>query len=158
MSLAAPWISARAAITPERTALELDGATLDYGRLQARAERLAAGLRARGVGEADLVAALLPAGVDFVALLHAVDLCDAALLPLNLRLTPRELAYQLRDSRAALLVHDDGERVAAARSAAEAADGLACARVSQLTAGAGEAPALAKRDGSATLAVLYTSG
>jgi O-succinylbenzoic acid--CoA ligase len=114
------------------------------------------------VAKGDVVAVLLPNGLPFAELLHAATLCGAVFLPLNTRLTPRELAFQLRDSGARLLLHAEGELAGvAADAAAEArvpALGVdACA--SPLGAhGATQAASGEPVDPEAALAVLYTSG
>jgi acyl-coenzyme A synthetase/AMP-(fatty) acid ligase len=59
-----------------------DGAALDalsYADLHATGDRLAAGLRAMGLGPGDVVAAVLPSGPEWVVLAVALDRVGAAL-------------------------------------------------------------------------------
>ncbi|WP_424535753.1 amino acid adenylation domain-containing protein [Sphaerisporangium viridialbum] len=58
---------------------------LTYGELFARVRRLAAALRARGVGPGTRVVTLLPGGADFVAAALAVWMRGATLVPLDPR-------------------------------------------------------------------------
>jgi O-succinylbenzoic acid--CoA ligase len=160
-----PWLEARAALAPDQPALTLRDSTLTFGALAARARVLALRLRALGVRDGDLVATLLPNSLAFVELVHALPLCGATLLPLNVRLTPRELAFQLEDARPALLIHAGASLGEAAREAA----GRTIARVATERC---DAPFLddvvpmflndaALRDAidlEAVCAVLYTSG
>ncbi len=160
-----PWLEARAAIGPGQPALTLNGVTFTFGELAARARVLALRLRALGVRDGDLVATLLPNGLAFVELVHALPLCGAALLPLNVRLTPRELAFQLEDARPALLVHAGGALADAARAAAStdlrrvAVEPCDSPLRSAVATPSGDHAALRDAiDLEATAAVLYTSG
>ncbi|HXZ85283.1 MAG TPA: o-succinylbenzoate--CoA ligase, partial [Myxococcota bacterium] len=105
----------------------------------------------------DLVAALLPNGAELVALAHAAALCGAALLPLNLRLTARELAFQLGDARPRLLVHGAGELAARAEAACAALPEIRRSPPPPCDERA-PAPLLTHTSLSATAAVVYTSG
>jgi o-succinylbenzoate---CoA ligase len=151
------FLAARAAISPEAPALSFGERSWSFAELLELARARAATLRALGVREGDLVAALLPNGVELVALVHALQLCGAALVPLHLRLTPRELAFQLGDSAPRLLVHGEGELEE--RAAAACADLPELARVPTplcVSGGAGELPDRVELE--ATAAVVYTSG
>lgn len=159
-----PWLSARAALTPALPALAVAGGELDFASLARRAADTAARLRGLGLGRGDLVAVLLGNGLPLVELVHAAPLCGATLLPLNTRLTPRELALQLADARPRLLVHGADGLADAAREAAAALPGLMRVGIAP-----GDAPRLTELplDSSAlrtevdleeTAAVLYTSG
>jgi O-succinylbenzoic acid--CoA ligase len=104
---AIPWALARhARLQPDRPAVIADGRGHSYADLAAEAERLAGGLRDLGVGAGDRVAVCLPAGYDFVALVHAAARAGAVLAPLNTRLTAEELAWQLADAAPRLVVWD----------------------------------------------------
>jgi O-succinylbenzoic acid--CoA ligase len=161
----APWLASRARISASHRALEIAGEAISYGELQRRARAAAGRLRGLGVGPGDVVATLLGNGAPFVELLHAAALCGAALLPLNVRLTPRELAQQLRDAGARLLLHEAGALQERARAAAADASGTQ----TRATAGAARAFADAAADvpagetiaavaADSPLAILFTSG
>ncbi len=115
---ASPWIEARAAATPRALALLADETRHTYASLREAARARARRLRALGVRPGDGVALLLGNGSAFAELLHAVDLLGAILVPLNVRLSAREIAYPLRDSGARLLVHGEGVLAETARRAA----------------------------------------
>lgn len=57
---------------PERAALVTDGQRVSYGDLDRRADRMAAGLRAHGIGRHDRVVVQLPNSVEFVVLCLAL--------------------------------------------------------------------------------------
>ena len=115
--LPSPWLSWRAARSPDHPALEVDGEPIRYGALAERAARTASELRERGIGPGDRLAVLMRGGARFVEVLHAADRIGAELLPLNLRLTPAELAFQLGKSRVDRLLCD-ADSEANARAAA----------------------------------------
>src|SRR6185312_7912487 len=59
-----------------------------------------------GVARGDRIAMLLHNSAQVALLLHAALRLGATLVPLNVRLSPDELAWQINDSRARLLVVD----------------------------------------------------
>jgi O-succinylbenzoic acid--CoA ligase len=152
------WLRARAEISPAQTALECHGARIDYAELERRACSASHRLRELGVRERDVVAVLLPNGVRFVELLHAVAACGATLLPLNVRLTAPELAHQLRDSGARLLLHERGALAELATAAALSTPGLRTERVDAAPDLDAPARALPCFDPAGDRAIVYTSG
>ena len=78
-----------------------------YAELARRSERMAAALTARRVVRGDRIATLTPNSPDHVALLFACARLGLALQPLNWRLAPAEIRYQLDDAEPALLVVSD---------------------------------------------------
>src|SRR5205085_3594378 len=90
-----------------------------WARLAEEAHGWAGRLRTAGVGPGDRVALLMDNSAAFVALVHALIQLDAVLVPLNWRLAPPELAWQLGDSGARVLLHDDAHAEAAVAATAE---------------------------------------
>jgi O-succinylbenzoic acid--CoA ligase len=101
------WLRQRALISPERLAVVAGGERLSFRELDRRVNGVAGWLRAQGVGQGDRVALLLRNGLPFVTLVHALSRLGAILVPLNIRLTPAELRWQIADVRARLLIHDE---------------------------------------------------
>ncbi len=101
------WLGRRAADLPHRLALAVGSERLSFGELDRCASRAARQLAGLGVREGSRVALLLRNGAPFVILTHALARLGAIMVPLNTRLAPPELAWQLQDSRAAVLVYDD---------------------------------------------------
>ncbi|MGW2741610.1 o-succinylbenzoate--CoA ligase [Streptomyces sp. NPDC001450] len=99
------WPARRARKTPHRTALVHGDRSTDYRTLHTRTSRLARVLRARGVRRGDRVAYLGPNHPAYLETLFAAGLLGAVFVPLNTRLAGPELAYQLADSGARVLVH-----------------------------------------------------
>lgn len=103
------WLGKRELLTPERLALvdDLSGERYTYRQLNARANRLAHGLRHQlGVRKGDRVAILAKNQVAYLDALFATGKLGAVLVPLNWRLTSHELVYMLKDSGASVLLHD----------------------------------------------------
>jgi fatty-acyl-CoA synthase len=100
------WLDDRARNTPGRVAIDTSGVSITYAELHERSRRMAAALAARGVVHPDRVATLTPNSAEHVALLFACAKLGLALQPLNWRLLPGELRYQLDDAEPALLVVD----------------------------------------------------
>jgi len=98
------WLADRARNTPGRIAIDFAGERITYGELESRSERMAAALAARGLGRGDRAATLTANSPDHVAMLFACARLGVALQPLNWRLAPAEIRYQLDDAEPALLV------------------------------------------------------
>jgi o-succinylbenzoate---CoA ligase len=74
---------------------EGDAAThITYAELDAQVDALCHALAAHGVTAGAHVGVLLPNGVPFVVLIHALMRMGAVIVPLNLRLTDGEIAWQ----------------------------------------------------------------
>jgi O-succinylbenzoic acid--CoA ligase len=86
-----PWLPRAAALRPDHPAvIDTAGRATSYGELHAAALDAAAVLQARGIEGGDRVALALPAGVPFVAALHATLMLGATVVPIDLRLAPGE--------------------------------------------------------------------
>ncbi len=116
------WLAARAQTTPQALALIFREQALTYAELNQRVARLCAGLLVDGVVPGQAVAALLPNGVAYVCLVHALPRLGATLVPLNTRLTASELAWQLTQTGAKRLLHDASLAEAAGRATDLTAD------------------------------------
>lgn len=91
---------------PDRVAM-IDGPTgreVTAGALEAGIRRLAGGLRARGLGKGDVVAILAPNCPEYAVVFHGVAFAGATITTINPTYTAHEVAHQLKDSGARLLV------------------------------------------------------
>ena len=95
------WTTDRSLATPHRVAIDDRGCTLRYSELERRAVALAAGFRAAGYGTGDRIATLTGNSSDHVVAFFACAKAGLVLVPLSWRLSPRELAAQLRTRRTA---------------------------------------------------------
>jgi len=94
----------RATADPERPFLRTSSEVLSVGRVESRAEALAAALHGLGIEAGDRIALVLPPSSEFVLSLLAAAKLGAVAVPLDPRLTQAELQYMLRHSRAVCAV------------------------------------------------------
>jgi fatty-acyl-CoA synthase len=100
------WLTDRAALTPDRVAIDFAGRRISYAELASGAARRAAAFTAAGLRPGDRVATLTRNCPEHVEVLFACALTGLILVPLNYRLTPAELAYQLSDAAPALFLKE----------------------------------------------------
>jgi len=93
--------------SPARAAVRHGAVQLSYVDLEARANRLARCLRARGVGHGDLVGLSLARSTDMVAAVLAVLKAGAGYVPLDPCFPSDRLAFMAEDAALAALVVDD---------------------------------------------------
>jgi acyl-CoA synthetase (AMP-forming)/AMP-acid ligase II len=80
------------------------GRVVTYGELRERVQLTAAGLAARGVGKGDVIALWSPNSPEFAIAFHGGVRAGATITAANPANTPHELAYQLKDAGARLLI------------------------------------------------------
>ena len=102
------WTEHQANIRPNKIAIkDLDtGSELSYGQLDLRAHKLGAWFQAEGIKKGDRIALLLPNMPEFFEIQFACSKIGAICLPLNWRLSEKELEYILNDSSPSLLIFD----------------------------------------------------
>ncbi|HEX3157879.1 MAG TPA: o-succinylbenzoate--CoA ligase [Gemmatimonadaceae bacterium] len=162
------WLAHRAATTPERTALVAGGRAWSFAELDADATRTTRRLAALGARAGDRVAMLLHNGPDAAMLVHAALRMGLTLVPLNVRLSADELAWQLGDAAPRVLVVEGRTAALADRARRERpelvtvsvdAAGAAMLGGHALDAvGEADAPALLAHDPETVVAIVYTSG
>ena len=102
------FLKKRAEICPNREAfVEFErNRRFTFAQLNARANRVANALLAKGIRPGDRVATLLKNSIEFVETYFAVAKIGAVMVPVNWRLVAGEIAYILQDSGAKALVYD----------------------------------------------------
>ncbi|MBU9379770.1 amino acid adenylation domain-containing protein [Burkholderia gladioli] len=143
---------AQAARTPDAPAL-VDGArSLDYGTLDALANRLARHLAAAGVAAGERVAILLDRSIELILAELAILKCGAVYVPLDRNAPAERQAFMLADCGARCLLSLSGH----------AAPDLAALRridIDTVLAGAdAEAQPAASAGGDQAAYIMYTSG
>jgi O-succinylbenzoic acid--CoA ligase len=98
------WLTHQARAHPLRVALIWEDTRWTYAELNAKVTRLADRLAARGIRPGDHVAVHMPNSPEYVFLIHALASLEAVLVPLNIRLTPEELQWQMEHARCGFLV------------------------------------------------------
>ena len=147
------WVAGRAFSNPERTALSADGQSWTYADLDGEATSLARKIASFGVKRGDRVATLLHNQVLAAILPHALLRLGATTVPLNVRLTDRELGWQLENAAPRLVIVEERTRSLVQQFTVKSVD------VTHLAA-ADEADVELRFDHPAdfTLAIIYTSG
>ena len=162
------WLARRELLTPDKVALidSESGARLTYRALNLRTRALAAHLaRHYAIRQGERVAVLALNAPEYLDAFFACALLGAILVPLNWRLTTRELTTILTDCEPKLLLHD----LSHAARAQEIADALrsSLGAVPLLSfddfpgadaALAARAEPFASEDGEEPAIILYTSG
>jgi fatty-acyl-CoA synthase len=104
---AATMLDAIAARWPDREAMVFDDDRVTFAAFRARAERLARGLAALGLGRGDNVALWMPTRPAWFVAQQACARIGAVLVALNPRYRAHELKYILAQSNAAALILTD---------------------------------------------------
>ena len=132
---------------------DASGVRLTFGQVRAQVDAAASWLAARGIGPGDVAAVFLPNGPDYLAAFHGIARSGAAATPINAGYTAHEVARQLAETSARLIVTCPALLDQAAPAAAEA--GLTPADV-LVTGGPGDPAAIAAGGHTAWSAVLAT--
>ncbi|MDQ6829825.1 MAG: AMP-binding protein, partial [Gemmatimonadota bacterium] len=80
------------------------GRVLTYAAVAAGTKSVAAALQARGIGKGDVIAIFSPNLPEYALAFHGVAIAGGIVTTLNPTYTTEELAYQLRDSGARMLI------------------------------------------------------
>src|SRR5579863_86582 len=84
---------------PGRSALARDGRLLTFRELNSRVEGIAGTLTSHGFRVGDRLALLLPNGPDYIELVYACSMLGVIAVPLNTRLSTKEIDRVLEDAR-----------------------------------------------------------
>ena len=119
------------------------GAEYTYRELTSRIEAFAGALAARGLGVGDVVGLLAPNSAAFAIAFHGILRSGATATTINALFTAKDIAKQLTDSGAAMLITVTALAPQALQAAAEV--GLAAADVALLRGGLGDLSGAAGR-------------
>jgi long-chain acyl-CoA synthetase len=152
---------ATAARHPDRPAIRLEHRTVSYAELDAASARVAGLLRDRGIEAGDRVGMMLPNVPEFAAAYYGVMRAGGIVVPMNVLLKQREVAFHLEDSGVKLVFGWHAVATVANDGAAQA--GSECIIVEP--SGFDELPersevpgASSERAAGDTAVILYTSG
>ena len=90
---------------PGKTAIRFENLTISYADLGARVETAARRLADLGAGVGTKIAHLAYNDISFFEVLFACSRLGAVMVPVNFRLAPEEIAYQLSNSETGIVVH-----------------------------------------------------
>lgn len=158
------WLARRAQSDGERLAVVAGEVRWTFRELDRRATRAARRLAALGVKPGDRVALLLPNGPEWAELVHGAGRIGAVLVPLNVRLAPAEVAWQLEQAGARLLLYAPGTEATAQAALAALAPGRGASlraldvRELEEVREAADAPLRADVELEAAHSLLFTSG
>jgi long-chain acyl-CoA synthetase len=125
----------QARLIPERVAITFAEKHFTYEQLAGFAAQIAGGLKAIGIGPDDHVALSCPNVPWFPAAYFGILKAGAVVVPLNVLLKPREIAYHLRDSDAkAVIVFEGTPELPMASMARAACDETGCPHLIVATA------------------------
>jgi long-chain acyl-CoA synthetase len=150
-----------AAREPGHVALKLDDAEVTYGQLDAASALMAGLLAEKGISPGDRVGIMLPNVPYFAVCYYGVLRAGGIVVPMNVLLKRREVAFYLRDPEAKLLLAWHGFADDAQTGAQDAGVEyvlVAPGEFEQLLAAAQPRPDVAGTDDSDTAVILYTSG
>jgi len=99
------WLKQRAHNSPDQIGLVFEDQAWDYRALNSQVDLLAERLATAGVRTGKHAAALLPNSPGAVFLVHALARLGAVIVPLNIRLTTAELAWQANRANCDFLVY-----------------------------------------------------
>jgi long-chain acyl-CoA synthetase len=150
-----------AARSPESVAVKLDDLQLSYANLDEAAARVAGLLRAKGVRPGDRIGVMLPNVPYFAVVYYGILRAGGVVVPMNVLLKEREVAYYLSDPEARLLfawhqfadaAHAGSDRAHADCLLVEPGD------FESLLARSEPSLEVTEREGGDTAVILYTSG
>lgn len=102
------WLTKRAFLSGDREALVDGPRRLTYRELNSRVNRLCNYFQLSGLRQGDRCAMLAYNCLEYVEIIFAAAKLGLILVPLNWRLSPAELAFNLADSKTDSLVFDPG--------------------------------------------------
>jgi long-chain acyl-CoA synthetase len=146
---------------PDNAAVRLGEAQLTYAELDERSARLVSLLSAHGVQPGDRVGVMLPNVPEFPIAYFGVLRAGGVVVPMNVLLKRREIAFYLNDSGAKLLLAWHGFAEEARAGAEEAGAELIEVEPTTFAALLAEhepAPGIAETGEEDTAVILYTSG
>lgn len=150
---------------PGKTALIFGEDRYTYAEADRRINRIATGLRARGVNPGDHVAFLFPNCPEIVLIYYAIQKLGAVAIPLNFRMVPREIGFLLSvsESETFIFSSDFADKVSeicgwTGRLVCDGADSRFPMTLAELEASGTETPPEPFRDPGAVSRIQFTGG
>lgn len=102
------WLSKRAQLTPEQIAVELpDGTVLTCKELEEKSKRFARKLASIGIKEGSHVGIISENNKSMAIAIHALSYLGSVAVLLNIRLTDKELNFQINDAKISHILMSD---------------------------------------------------
>ena len=110
------WLTARKDATSDKDFLIIDQKRLTFGEVERRVQDVCLSLQScANLQAGDRVALLMPTGLPYVLSLLALMRMCAVAVPLNIRLTPTELQWQLKNTACRLVIYQQETAALAAQ-------------------------------------------
>ena len=152
------WIICHANFRPQKTAIDFQGNQISYCEFAKLIGQTANFLSDQSIKQGDRVAYLGLNRPEMLALLFACARLGAILVPLNWRLTPKELSGIIEDCNASLLFHDPHYASPEFTIIAKSAENCRVFSVESVHQGVEKADSLNKGSIKDPLLIVYTSG
>jgi o-succinylbenzoate---CoA ligase len=101
------WLKKRAELTPDRIAIEFQGASYTFKDLDTLAAKTAGKLSAIGLKPADTCALMLKNHIDSAVMIHALFYLGVKIVIINNRLSGSEISFQIKDSQAGWFISEE---------------------------------------------------
>ena len=101
------WLSKQAMLAPDQIAIETKEKNLTFLELKRASEQFAKRLSSLGIKKNSRIAILSDNRLEMVIAIHAASYLQAVLVLLNIRLTTKELVYQLSKAKADVIITTD---------------------------------------------------
>lgn len=152
------WLRQRALISPDKQSLIFGADRWTFQQLDQITTQTAHRLGELGIASGDCVALMLRNTPEFVVLVHAISRLGAILVPINTRLSPDEISWQLADVGARLLTFDASYAPSAQQAASSLPDLMTLPMEELFQVPSATVPLQENFDLSAVQTILYTSG
>ncbi len=100
------WVQRWRELNPEKPAVIFNDRVISYRELHHRANRTAAWLQSLGIEKGDRVAVMLMNSLEFIEVFLACSRLGAIFVPINYRITGRELNHPIANARPRLFIFD----------------------------------------------------
>ncbi len=100
------WLLWRSTVSPHQPALKFGSVQWNYEELQERVSNLSGLLQSWGLKKRDRVGLLLNPSEIYIAAVHALARIGVVTVPLNVRQSPSELLFQLKNCNPSLVLYD----------------------------------------------------
>jgi acyl-CoA synthetase (AMP-forming)/AMP-acid ligase II len=104
------YLAAQAQTFPEKFAIVCGENRVTFRQLHEDSDRIATALRNSGIAIGDRVAMCLPNCCEFITVFFAIVKSGALAMPINMRLSPKEISTIFADAAPAAVVFSEGER------------------------------------------------
>ena len=100
------WVQRWSELHPDKPAVIFEQTCISYADLHRQADKTSCWLQAVGIEKGDRVAVMLNNSIEFIEIFLACSRLGAIFVPLNCRVSARELEYYIKNSRPRLFIFE----------------------------------------------------